>query len=60
LERACIWRYLWHAVEDGKFSSLKFLELVKTQIPTETVEQTIVEALGRLSVLIKNFIPSEM
>ena len=30
LERAVVWRQLWHAVLDGEFSSLKFLELVKS------------------------------
>ena len=59
LERDVVWRQLWIAVMDGHFSSLKFIDLVKTQLPNETVEQTLADTLMKLSSLISNYVPSE-
>lgn len=59
LERATVWRHIWIAVMDCQISSLQYLEMVATQLPTETVEQTITDVLMKLSSLISNYIPSE-
>lgn len=55
--RASIWRYLWMLVLDKKMSSVKYIEFVGNNLPTETVEQIISSGLQNLSSLVSNYIP---
>jgi aminopeptidase N len=57
--RAAIWRYFWMLVMDKKMSSLKYMEFVGINLPTETVEQIISTGLANLSSLISNYIPQD-
>jgi hypothetical protein len=44
-------------VMDRKMSSLKYIEFVRKNLPTETVEQIVSVGLMNLSTLIANYIP---
>jgi hypothetical protein len=57
LERSVIWQQLWLHVMDGKMSSLKYFKFVVAQLPHETIEQSLIETLGKLNQLINFYIP---
>ena len=50
--RAALHRYFWMLVMDKKMTSLKYIEFVEKQLPTETVEQILTVCLANLKGLI--------
>lgn len=59
MTRAAVWRYFWMLVMDKKMSSVKYIEFVGKNLPTESVEQIISTGLLNLSSLISNYIPQD-
>lgn len=45
---------------DRKMSSLKYIEFVRKNLPSETVEQIVSVGLMNLSTLVSNYIPQEL
>ena len=45
---------------DKKMTSLKYIEFVEKQLPTETVEQILTVALANLKGLIAYYVPLEL
>lgn len=60
LTRGAIWRYFWLLVMDRKMSSLKYMDFVQQNLPSESVEQIIMAGLMNLRVLISSYIPLEL
>ena len=58
--RAALHRYFWMLVMDKKMTSLKYIEFVEKQLPTETVEQILTVALANLKGLIAYYVPLEL
>lgn len=45
---------------DRKMSSLKYIEFVRKNLPSETVEQIVSVGLINLSTLLSSYIPQEL
>ena len=58
--RAAMHRYFWMLVMDKKMTSLKYIEFVEKQLPTETVEQILSVCLANLKGLIAYYVPLEL